>query len=243
MSKSPSPDGFVETTKTVIYAVLIALTIRTSLYEPFSIPSGSMIPTLLVDDYLFVSKFSYGYSRHSLPFSLPLIPGSGRAWFTEVRRGDVVVFKTPQDNRTDFIKRIVGLPGDTVQLKNSILYINGNPVPRERAGEFVYSKEAIHLRVMRFKETLPDGRSYYVLEQTESAPQDNTEEFRIPPGHYFGMGDNRDDSQDSRFIGPIPMENLVGRAEGIWFSIDGSWWKLWEWSSSLRFSRMFTSIR
>ncbi len=243
MSKPKAPDGFTETAKTVVYAVLIALVVRTGLYEPFSIPSGSMIPTLLVGDYLFVSKFSYGYSRHSLPFSLPLIPGPGRAWFTEVERGDVVVFKTPEDNRTDFIKRVVGLPGDTIQIKNSVLFINGVAAPRERAGDFTYSKGQALFRVMRFRETLPNGRSHYVLEQTESMPQDNTPEYRVPPGRYFVMGDNRDDSQDSRFIGPVPAENLVGRAEAIWFSIDGSWWKAWEWLSSLRASRMFTAIR
>ena len=228
---------------TIVYAVLIAVFVRTVAFEPFNIPSGSMIPTLLVGDYLFVSKFSYGYSRHSLPFSLPLIPGPGRAWFTEVRRGDVAVFKTPDDNRTDFIKRIVGLPGDTIQLQNSVLYINGNAAPRERAGDFTYTKGSALLRVARFRETLPDGRSHYVLEQTESAPQDNTPVYTVPPGHYFAMGDNRDDSQDSRYIGPIPAENLVGRAEAIWFSIDGTWWRAWEWFSTLRASRMFTRIR
>lgn len=242
MSKPRAPDGFAETAKTVVYAVLIALVVRTGFYEPFSIPSGSMIPTLLVGDYLFVSKFSYGYSRHSLPFSLPLIPGPGRAWFTEARRGDVVVFKTPDDNRTDFIKRIVGLPGDTIQLQSSVLYINGVAAPRERAGDFSYTKGSALLRVARFRETLPDGRSHYVLEQTESAPQDNTPLYAVPPGHYFAMGDNRDDSQDSRYIGPIPAENLVGRAEAIWFSIDGTWWRVWEWFSTLRASRLFTRI-
>lgn len=243
MSKPKAPDGFTETAKTVVYAVLIALAVRTGLYEPFSIPSGSMIPTLLIGDYLFVSKFSYGYSRHSLPFSLPVLSGPERTWFTEVRRGDVAVFKTPEDNRTDFIKRIVGLPGDTIQLRNSVLFINGTATPRERAGDFTYTKGTALFRVMRFRETFSDGRSHYVLEQTESMPQDNTPEYKVPPGHYFAMGDNRDDSQDSRFIGSVPRENLVGRAEVLWFSIDGSWWRVWEWFSTLRASRMFTKIR
>jgi signal peptidase I len=205
-----------------------------------------MIPTLLVGDYLFVSKYSYGYSRHSLPFSAPLIPGDNRAWFNAPERGDVTVFKLPTDNRTDYIKRIVGLPGDTIQLRDSILYLNGEPVPRERVDDAVYTENGVIRRAIRYRETLPSGRSYYVIEQSETAPQDTTPMFNVPPGHYFAMGDNRSRSRDSRFldeVGMVPEENLVGRAETIFFSVDGSAWKFWEWVSTLRASRMFTAIR
>ncbi len=246
MPRSKPAGGFAETVKTVVYAVVIALVVRTFFYEPFNIPSGSMIPTLLVGDYLFVSKYSFGYSRHSLPFGLPLIPGPGRAWYTAPERGDVSVFKLPADNRTDYIKRIVGLPGDTIQLRDSVLYVNGEPVSRERVEDAVYTENGVIRRAVRFRETLPNGRTYFVVEHTENASQDSTPIFKIPPNHYFAMGDNRDRSRDSRFldeVGMIPVENLVGRAEFLWFSVDGSAWKIWEWFSTLRWSRMFSTIR
>ncbi|HEX9701734.1 MAG TPA: signal peptidase I [Rhodospirillales bacterium] len=238
------PGGFRETVQTVIYAILIALAVRTVAYEPFNIPSGSMIPTLLVGDYLFVSKFSYGYSKYSLPFSLPLIPG--RIFFKPPERGDVMVFKLPADNKTDYIKRIIGLPGDTVQLKNSILYINSLPVKRERVEDFVSPDSSGNFnRVPRFLETLPNGRKHYVLEVTDNSVFDNTPVYKVPEGHYFAMGDNRDRSRDSRFlndVGYIPAENLIGRAEFLFFSIDGSAWEIWKWATSLRFERFFQSI-
>ena len=246
MPRSKVAGGFAETVKTVVYAVAIALVVRTFFFEPFNIPSGSMIPTLLVGDYLFVSKYSYGFSRHSLPFGMPLIPGPGRAWFSAPARGDVAVFKLPTDNRTDYIKRIVGLPGDTIQLKDSVLYVNGEPIQRLRVEDAIYTESGVVRRAARYLETLPSGRSYHVVEQTENAFQDTTPLFTIPHGHYFAMGDNRDRSRDSRFldeVGMIPVENLVGRAEVIFFSVDGSAWKVWEWFSNLRGSRMFTSIR
>ena len=246
MRRAKAAGGFAETVKTVVYAVVIALVIRTFFFEPFNIPSGSMIPTLLVGDYLFVSKYSYGYSRHSLPFGMPLVPGPGRVWFSPLARGDVAVFKLPTDNRTDYIKRIVGLPGDTIQLKESVLYVNGQPIQRQRVEDFVYAENGVLRRSIRYRETLADGRSYHVIEQTENALQDTTPEFKIPLGHYFAMGDNRDRSRDSRFldeVGVIPVENLVGRAEIIFFSVDGSAWKIWEWFTSLRGARMFMGIR
>ena len=246
MPRPKTAGGFAETVKTVIYAVGIALVVRTFFYEPFNIPSGSMIPTLLVGDYLFVSKYTYGYSRHSLPFGMPVIPGPGRAWSSVPERGDVAVFKLPTDNRTDYIKRIVGLPGDTIQLKESVLHINGEPIQRQRIEDAVYTENGVVRRAVRFRETLPNGRSHNVIEYTENAPQDTTSKFTIPPNHYFAMGDNRDRSRDSRFldeVGMIPVENLVGRAEIIFFSIDGSAWKIWEWFSTLRGSRMFSAIR
>ncbi len=238
------PSGFRETATTVIYAILIALAVRTIAYEPFNIPSGSMIPTLLIGDYLFVSKFSYGYSRYSLPFSLPLIPH--RILFTPPERGDVMVFKLPSDNKTDYIKRIIGLPGDTVQLRDSVLYINGKPVRRERVDDYV-SRDSVgnYVRVPRYLETLPNGRKHYVLEFTENTTFDSTEVFHVPPGHFFAMGDNRDRSKDSRFlndVGFIPAENLIGRAEFLFFSVDGAVWEIWNWGRSLRFDRLFKGI-
>ncbi|MEE8393372.1 MAG: signal peptidase I [Rhodospirillales bacterium] len=236
--------GFVETIKTIFYAVLIALVVRTVAYEPFNIPSGSMIPTLLVGDYLFVSKFSYGYSKFSLPFSMPLIPG--RIFFTEPERGDVVVFKLPTDESTDFIKRIVGLPGDKIQLVNGILHINGTAVKRERVEDYIVRGPGGSInRTPRYVETLPNGRSHYILENSDNSPYDNTPIYSVPKGHYFAMGDNRDKSRDSRFldkVGFIPIKNLIGRAEFFFFSVNGEVWEFWKWHWSIRFDRIFTGI-
>ena len=236
--------GSKDTIKTIIIAILIALGIRTVAYEPFNIPSGSMIPTLLIGDYLFVSKFSYGYSRYSLPFGLPLIPD--RIFFDEPERGDVMVFKLPADNRTDYIKRIIGLPGDKVQLKDSILHINGKPVKREKADDFISRDEfGNYSRVPRYLETLPNGRKHFILEVTQDTIFDNTPVFTVPQRHYFAMGDNRDRSKDSRFlndVGFIPRENLVGRAEFLFFSVNGTVWEFWKWPKTLRFFRFFQGI-
>lgn len=245
--KSPKDeDSLWETVKTVGIAVAIAIVVRTFAYEPFSIPSGSMIPTLLVGDYLFVSKASYGYSRHSLPFSLPLVPGD-RVMFEAPERGDVAVFKLPTDGRTDYIKRIVGLPGDTVQVKGGVLHINGEAVKRERMGEFVYQDtNGIYHNTIRYKETLPNGKVHEIIEESDSFPIDNTPVFRVPAEHYFAMGDNRDNSRDSRYsidVGFIPMENLVGRADVIFFSTDGSFLEFWKWPWALRFGRFFNGIQ
>lgn len=242
---SPKSGGneFWDTVKTILYAVLIAIGVRTFAYEPFNIPSGSMVPTLLVGDYLFVSKLSYGYSRHSLPFSLPLIPG--RVMFEAPERGDVAVFKLPSDGRTDYIKRIVGMPGDTLQVRGGVLHINGTALKRERLGEYVYQDtRGIYHNTVRYRETLPNGRQHEIIEESDSYPRaDNTPIFTVPEGHYFGMGDNRDNSSDSRFgVGFIPKENLVGRADVIFFSNSGSFWQVWTWPKSLRFERFFDGI-
>lgn len=246
MEEKNTQSGFWETTKTVIYAVLIALFVRTVFAEPFSIPSGSMIPTLLVGDYLFVSKMSYGYSRHSMPLSIPLV--KGRIFYEEPERGDVIVFKMPSDNRTDYIKRLIGLPGDKIQVREGRLFINGNMVERRDEGEYVMrDPSGKALRFKKFTEVLPEGRSHLIIEASDDAPFDNTEEFTVPEDHFFMMGDNRDNSLDSRSIkvGFVPKVNLVGKAKFLFFSNDSSaaWWQVWKWPMAVRWSRLFNGIR
>jgi signal peptidase I len=233
-----STGSFMETVRTIIYAVLIAIVVRTFLYEPFNIPSGSMKPTLLVGDYLFVNKWVYGYSRHSLLFSWP--PFSGRIWSAPVERGDIVVFKVPTDNKTDFIKRIVGLPGDRIQVKGGILHINDEPVQREPIGEWV--DENGH-RLQQYIETLPGGVQHVIIEESDNSSTDDTKVYVVPPGHYFGMGDNRDNSSDSRAWGEIPEENIVGRASFIFYSTRASQlWRVWESIPQTRWDRLMTGI-
>jgi len=231
----------IDAIKTAAYAAMIALVIRTFAFEPFNIPSGSMTPTLLVGDFLFVSKYSYGYSRYSLPFGLPLI--SGRIWLRSPERGDVAVFKLPSDTKIDYIKRIVGLPGDVIQLRQSVLHVNGTPVKRERiADHVVWNAFGNNRRTAQYIETFANGRSHVIAEESETGPLDSTKPYTVPEGHVFGMGDNRDNSQDSRRIGFIPIKNLVGRAEFLFFSIDGSIWEFWKWPWTIRFSRLFDGI-
>jgi signal peptidase I len=234
-----------ETIITIVYAGLIALGIRAFAYEPFSIPSGSMIPTLLVGDYLFVSKLSYGYSRYSLPLGVPLIPD--RILFSEPERGDVAVFRLPTNTDKDYIKRLVGLPGDKIQVKQGILHINGTAVKRKRVDDYLIDNGFGNVRrVTRYIETLPGGREHFINEeQGDDGPSDNTPVYTVPEGHYFAMGDNRDNSSDSRFlsrVGYIPRKNLVGRAEVKFFSVDGAGWKFWQWPSTARFERFFDGI-
>jgi signal peptidase I len=242
--------GLWETVKTVIYAVLIAIVIRTVAYEPFNIPSGSMIPTLLVGDYLFVSKFSYGYSRFSLPLGLPLF--SGRIFFTSPKRGDVIVFKLPRDNKTDYIKRVIGLPGDHIQVTRGLLYINGQPVKVEHTADYVDEEPGrppVH--VPQFIETLPGGVKHPILKWRDDGDVNNTREYVVPEGEYFMMGDNRDNSLDSRVlpeaggVGFVPAENLVGRAEFLFYSTDGSarLWEFWKWPFAVRYDRLLDVIR
>lgn len=234
-----------ETAKTIIYAVVIALFIRTVFAEPFSIPSGSMIPTLLVGDYLFVSKASYGYSKHSLPLSMPLI--KGRIFYTEPKRGDVIVFKLPSDNRTDYIKRLIGLPGDRIQMKAGRLYINGEMVERTFVERFVQrDSTGAAVRYDKYTETLPNGVQHTILEMSDDMPYDNTSEFVVPEDHFFMMGDNRDNSMDSRVlkIGFVPKVNLIGKAKFLFYSNDGTarWWEFWKWPMSVRWSRLLNGI-
>ncbi len=241
--------GAFETAGVVVFAVLIALGVRTVGYEPFSIPSGSMKPTLLVGDYLFVSKFSYGYSRHSIPFSPNLF--SGRILFTAPERGDVAVFKFPVPGPSygqNYIKRLVGLPGDTIQVVRGILRINGVPVERERIGDYDLFEEVVQSRsVPLYIETLPNGRRHQLIEaEGDISGADNTGQFVVPAGHYFAMGDNRDNSLDSRFGSRgrrgwfVPADHLVGRAEFLFFSKrNDDWiWKFWKW----RPDRIFNTI-
>lgn len=238
--------GFWDNFKSIFYAIVIALLFRSFIAEPFSIPSGSMIPSLLVGDYLFVSKMSYGYSKHSLPLSIPLI--KDRIFYSTPEYGDVIVFKLPSDNKTDYIKRVVGLPGDKIQLKEGRLYINNKLVQRTFLEEFVMRDHFGNaVRYSKYKEVLPNGKEHPIIEMSDSAPNDNTEEFTVPEDHFFMMGDNRDNSQDSRFIqvGFVPKINLMGKAKFLFFSHDdsASWWQVWKWPLAVRWSRLFNGIK
>ncbi|MGL4812049.1 MAG: signal peptidase I [Beijerinckiaceae bacterium] len=243
-----SEGGIGETISVIVQALLIALVIRTVLFQPFNIPSGSLIPTLLVGDYVFVSKYTYGYSKHSMPFSPPLF--NGRIWGSEPKRGDIAVFKLPQDNETDYIKRVIGLPGDRIQVIDGLLHINGQPVKKERVKDFATSDSFGRAAMApQYKETLPEGVSYNVIEREgDRGYWDNTRVYTVPAGHYFMMGDNRDNSTDSRdqqSVGFVPYENFVGRGELIFFSVEegASAWRFWEWPQTVRWRRLFTTVK
>lgn len=241
-------EEWAEFLKTALIAVILALVIRTFLLEPFNIPSGSMKPTLEVGDYLFVSKPAYGYSRHSFPFGLaPIAQGRIGAGNREPQRGDVIVFKLPSNPSIDYIKRIVGLPGDTVQVVAGRLYINRREVPRDPVGLKRVEEGGSVTTMMEYIETLPGGILHRIYEEADDRPLDNTDEYTVPPGHYFAMGDNRDNSQDSRvesLVGYIPLENIVGKASFIFFSTNGkaSLGEIWKWPWSIRYSRLFMKI-
>ena len=239
--KSGSAIG--ETFSVIIQALLLAVVLRTFLYQPFSIPSGSMKPTLLIGDYLFVSKFSYGYSKHSIPFSPDIF--EGRFWASKPKRGDIAVFKFPPNPDIDYIKRVIGLPGDKIQVSGGILYLNGEQIKRERAPENYIDEERGIGPVPIYTETLPNGVSYQTLDLNPNGLGDDTQVFEVPEGHYFMMGDNRDNSEDSRFeVGFVPYENFVGRASVIFFSMrnGSSPLAVWKWPSDVRFGRVFDGL-
>ncbi|MGU9962086.1 MAG: signal peptidase I [Candidatus Puniceispirillales bacterium WSBS_2018_MAG_OTU23] len=234
---------FIDTIKTVLWAVLIAVVFRSLLFEPFSIPSGSMIPTLKVGDYLFVSKYSYGYSRYSFP--LGVVPIPGRILGGEPTRGDVIVFRKPGAEHIDYIKRVVGLPGDEIYVSKGILHINGAAVSRRQVAETTFSNGLYNRTAKVYREAFPEGDSHLIQELSDQDAMDNTIPVIVPKDHYFFMGDNRDNSRDSRAeIGFVPAENLVGRAEFIFFSHNGkaNIFELWKWPSAIRFDRIGMSI-
>jgi signal peptidase I len=236
----------IDNIKTLFYALIIAILIRSLFLQPFYIPSSSMEPTLLVGDRLFVTKYSYGYSKHSFPFSPPIL--NKRIIFTEPKRGDVVVFKTPADDRTDYIKRLIGLPGDKIQFINSNLYINNSEILKSRlsnSDEIYCGSQKIN--VFTFKEKLPNGKEHITV-YLKNFPFQNSDLFTVPEDHYFYLGDNRDCSKDSRFlssVGYVHKDNLVGKAQFIFFSsdkINGSLFEFWKWNKSIRFNRFFKKI-
>ena len=236
----------IDNLKTLFYALIIALVIRSLFIQPFYIPSSSMEPTLLVGDRLFVTKYSYGYSKHSLPFSPPII--SKRILFSEPERGDVVVFKTPADNRTDYIKRLIGLPGDRISFISSNLYLNNSEIIKSRKSknDKIYCGNNT-IDVFTFQEKLPNGKAYNTV-YLKDFPFKNSDTFTVPKDHYFFLGDNRDCSKDSRFltsVGYVHKDNLVGKAQFIFFSSDksiGSFFAFWKWQKSIRFSRFMKKI-
>ena len=238
-------DSWSELFRVLVYAVALALVVRTFFFQPYNIPSGSMEDTLLVGDYLFVEKFAYGYSRFSLPWGRRL-PWRGRVLFRPPHRGDVVVFAPPNDLSTVYIKRLIGLPGDRIQMQNGVLWLNGRPVPKVRAADYVETEDGETRHIPRYRETLPDGKSYFVLDRIPDGIADDTGVYVVPAGHYFMMGDNRDDSNDSRLgVGYVPAENLVGKAQFRFFSIDAEKtkpWQFWTWPREIRYRRIFTAI-
>ncbi|MCL4678811.1 MAG: signal peptidase I [Alphaproteobacteria bacterium] len=242
-----------ELAKTALLAVVIALIIRTFLFEPFNIPSTSMKPTLLVGDYLFVYKPAYGYSRYSFPFGIA--PIEGRVWGKEPQRGDIMVFNLPRQNGINLIKRLIGLPGDQIQMINGRLYINGEIVPREFVRTFDEDKSKDDLegrqngivKTTEYIETLPGGIIHTIYEETDDQPLDNTGILTVPEGHYFMMGDNRDNSRDSRAqeeVGFVPFENIVGRADFLFFSTNhyAALYEIWKWPWSIRYERFFMDL-
>ncbi len=237
-------NSFFGNLKSILIAIFIALLIRSFIFEPFNIPSGSMKPNLLVGDFIFVSKYSYGFSKHSLPFSIPLIPG--KIFSNIPERGDVVVFKTPENNRTDYIKRVIGLPGDKIEIKNGIIFINGSEILRKKLNDFIDTDNKTTNKRVRMYNEYFFNKEINILDITDNGISDNTQLFNVPENHFFVMGDNRDNSQDSRFstVGFIPFENLVGKAQFIFFSLENSrFLQIWKWPNSIRYERIFQKIQ
>ena len=241
-----SKKAIKENIKTLFYALVIAIIIRSLFLQPFYIPSSSMEPTLLVGDRLFVTKYSYGYSKHSFPFSPPIL--NKRIMFSEPKRGDVVVFKTPADNRTDYIKRLIGLPGDNIQFIDSNLYINNSEILKQRVSknDKIFCGNRI-IKVFTFEEKISNDKLHKSV-YLKNFPFQNSDVFTVPQDHYFFLGDNRDCSKDSRFlssVGYVHKDNLVGKAQFIFFSSDkliGSFFEFWKWHKSIRFKRFLKKI-
>lgn len=257
MRETKNKKGWIrENLKAILWAAVIAVLIRSLIGAPFNIPSGSMIPSLLIGDYLFASKYSYGYSKHSFPFSF--IPFSGRLFYSEPKQGDVVIFRRPQNpekpylyralTSEDYIKRLIGMPGDTIQMKDGRLYINDQLVPRTfkryETGQNAYGQTAAYTV---YDETLPNGVTHEIMELSDDGPADNTPPYHVPENHFFFMGDNRDNSQDSRFdaVGFVPQENLIGKAQFIFYSNNGTspFLAFWNWGRSIRWDRLFMGIQ
>ena len=237
--------GIYEIIVTLFWALLIAVVFRTFLFQPFYIPSASMLPNLWVGDYVFVSKYSYGYSRFSFPLSIDWFSGR-RAALGEPQRGDVVVFRLPRDEQVDYIKRIIGLPGDQIQILAGQVYINDEPIRLDRIEDFII-EDVFERRtsIPRYRESLDNGAAYEILKEIPLSRADSPRVYQVPEGHYFMMGDNRDNSTDSRYsniIGYIPEENIIGRAEVIFFSVDTSFdvWRFWEWHEAIQWDRIWT---
>ena len=239
-------ETIIENIKTLFYAFIIAIIIRSLVIQPFYIPSSSMEPNLLVGDRLFVTKYTYGYSKHSFPFSPPVF--EGRFMSKEPNRGDVVVFKTPADNRTDYIKRLIGLPGDVVQFKDSNLFLNKSEILKSRISkkDKIYCGER-QVDVFTFEEILPNNKKYIAVYFKDYSFQ-NSDPFKVPDDHFFFLGDNRDCSKDSRFltsVGYVHRNNLVGKAQFLFFSSDkskGSIFAFWKWGETIRLERFFKKI-
>lgn len=237
-------NSFLGNLKSIGLAVFIALLIRSFVAEPFNIPSGSMKPNLLVGDFIFVSKWSYGFSKHSLPFSIPLIPN--KVFSKLPNRGDIVVFKTPEDNRTDYIKRVIGLPGDKIRVINGEINLNNNIIIREKMSDFIDNDKNVSMKRVRKYKEYHDQLSFEILDIMDNGIADNTQLFEVPEGYFFVMGDNRDNSQDSRFqtVGFIPLDNLVGKARFTFFSLENSrFLEIWKWPKAIRGNRIFKLIK
>ncbi len=252
-------DDIYELFKAILVAAVIALLVRSFLFEPFNIPSGSLLPTLQIGDYLFVEKYAYGYSKYSFPFGI--IDFEGRVWGSQPKRGDIVVFRQPKEVGIDYIKRVIGLPGDTVQMKDGRLYINGKMVERRFVDDEYKTDDGSSQIYKRYVETLPNGVQHYIYEISDHSYYDNTALYKVPKGEYFMMGDNRDRSQDSRDmndVGFVPAENLIGKAEFVFFSTKGIGHqcdrtgsfalmrsfgcKLIAWPGAVRYSRLFKNV-
>jgi signal peptidase I len=247
--RGPQGRSLGEAVKTLVLALLLSLGFRTVVAEPFTVPSGSMIPTLLVGDTLLASKFAYGFGKFSSPIGL-MPDFDGRLFGHAPERGDVIVFRLPRDPGTSYVKRLIGLPGDHVQIRHGQLVLNGQAVPRRQDRRLEVDLDGQRISFIRYVETLPNGREHPILKLSDDQPLDDTPEFVVPARHYFMMGDNRDDSLDSRVaiqdggVGFVPEENLVGRVDRILFSKDPAvaWWEVWKLPSALRASRVFDAI-